>query len=314
LILIITNRNDYTTDFVISRLMKYGVNFTRFNTEDFPFDATISLSKEGKRLELRKSNRRIDLSEVHSVWYRRPNLPAFPSELDEDSRDFVSRESREFLMGLWRSLPCLWVNHPDKIRLSENKIEQLQRASQSGFLVPDTVVTNDPAVATDFYRSHNGRIIGKTLRQSYATLGSAQYVIYTNPILEEHLVFIDSVRFSPVIFQELVGKASDIRVTIVESEVFATEIHSQESDDTHIDWRRDTLQSKHTIYRLPEDVEDQCLKLVESYGLTFGAIDLIRTPGGQHVFLELNPNGQWAWLEAMTGQAISDKLIEVLKS
>ena len=37
--------------------------------------------------------------------------------------------------------------------------------------------------------------------------------------------------------------------------------------------------------------------LVRALGLVYGAADLIRTPDGEHVFLELNPGGEWGMLE-----------------
>ena len=312
MILIVTNRTDYTADFLILRLQKLAIPYVRFNTEDFPFYATASTHWKQDRIRLQKSESTIELSKVKSVWYRRPESPSFPDDFDIDARDFAGRESREFLLGLWRCLPCLWVNHPDSIRLAENKIEQLKRMTSMGLEIPGTVVTNDPELARQFYESNEGKVVAKTLRQSHGTLGDREYVIYTNPVFGDQLSVFQTVRYSPVIFQQRVEKASDIRVTVVGSDVFATEIHSQERDETRVDWRRDTLSLRHTVHRLPEHVEQQCLNLVRSYGLVFGALDLVKTPSSDYIFLELNPNGQWAWIESLTQQPISAKLIEVL--
>ncbi len=314
MILIVTNRSDYTADFVILRLNELGIQYVRFNTEDFPFNARVSLSLHEQQLELEKSSKRLNLSEVSSVWYRRPEGPFFPPDFDSGARDFVTRESRECLLGIWRTLTCLWVNNPDRIRLAENKVEQLTRMRNMGLAIPKTLITNDPEQAKKFYQDCNGNAVAKTLRQSHGKDGHQEYVIYTSALQNEHLSLFDTIRFSPVIFQERLQKSVDIRVTVVKSEVFATEIHSQEGAETQVDWRTDTLSLKHVVHKLPEHIEDQCLKLVKSYGLAFGAIDLVRTPNSGYVFLELNPNGQWAWIEAITQQPISMKLIEVLTS
>lgn len=311
MILIVTSRSDYTADYLVLRLNELQVPYVRFNTEDFPFDALSSLGSSQESIYLKKAARRVDLREIESVWYRRPEGPAFPTDFDYEARDFVNHECREFLLGMWRSLTCIWVNQPDKIRLSENKIEQLRRMKQMSMRVPETVITNDPSVVKDFRKNHRD-VIAKTLRQSHGTLGDREYVIYTNAVLDDHLELLETIRYSPVIFQEKVEKASDIRVTVVGSELFATEIHSQENSVTSLDWRRDTLSLKHTAHNLPDEIEKQCLNLVKSYGLVFGALDLVRTPSSEYVFLELNPNGQWAWIEALTHQPIGDKLIEVL--
>ncbi len=312
MILIATNRGDYTADFLILKFQERDIDYLRFNTEDFPFSTPASLTPEGGTVILEKAGKRFDLSEVTGVWYRRPEGPSFPADFDPQMHDFVNRECREFLQGIWRSINCSFVNHPDKIRLAENKIEQLGRMNKMGFQIPDTLVTNDPKAAMKFYDSHGGEIIAKTLRASHGQMGKQEYVIYTNSVSKEHLSLIDSVRLSPVIFQEKVKKMSDIRVTVVDHHVFSTEIFSQNSPSTEIDWRRDTLSLKHVPHSLPHQIERACINLVQAYGLVFGTLDLIRRESGDYVFLELNPNGQWAWIESLTGQPISDKLIEVL--
>jgi glutathione synthase/RimK-type ligase-like ATP-grasp enzyme len=181
-----------------------------------------------------------------------------------------------------------------------------------GLRIPKTIISNDPDSVRDFFQSNMGDIVAKTLRQSHGSFDGREYVIYTNPILESDLQRLESVKFAPVIFQERIEKASDIRVTVVGSDVFATEIHSQANSSTSVDWRRNTLSLRHTPHQLPAEIEERCLRLVESYGLVFGALDLIKTPSSEYVFLELNPNGQWAWIEVLTHQPITEKLIHVL--
>ena len=46
--------------------------------------------------------------------------------------------------------------------------------------------------------------------------------------------------------------------------------------------------------------------------LNYGAIDIIVTPDGRHVFLEINPVGEFFWLELRPGFAISDAIADVL--
>ena len=50
--------------------------------------------------------------------------------------------------------------------------------------------------------------------------------------------------------------------------------------------------------------------------LTGGAIDALlvglRTPDGRHVFLEINPAGEWEWIQATVGHPIADALADVL--
>ena len=53
---------------------------------------------------------------------------------------------------------------------------------------------------------------------------------------------------------------------------------------------------------------------MEGLGLRYGAIDMVFTPDGRYVFLEINPNGQYLWIEYQTGMPISDAICDLLMS
>ena len=63
---------------------------------------------------------------------------------------------------------------------------------------------------------------------------------------------------------------------------------------------------------IPKSIELKCIELVKRLELKFGAIDLIKDKNDNFVFLEINPNGQWAWIEMDTGLQISDAIIAEL--
>src|SRR5207249_2741324 len=111
--------------------------------------------------------------------------------------------------------------------------------------IPETVITNDPDVAGKFYDDHDGDIVAKTIRANQSRSEDKGWIIYTNRVLDEHLQLLDTVKLSPVIFQERLRKKSDIRVNVIGDQVFATEILSQEKESTQTDWRHDTLSLKH---------------------------------------------------------------------
>jgi glutathione synthase/RimK-type ligase-like ATP-grasp enzyme len=116
-----------------------------------------------------------------------------------------------------------------------------------------------------------------------------------------------------VIFQQYVPKRVELRVTVVGRRVFAAEIDSQASRSTRHDWRHyDDPNVQYRIHTLPPEMARACVRLVEALGLSFGAIDLIQTPEGKYVFLEINPNGQWGWIEDLTGLPISDAIADWL--
>jgi glutathione synthase/RimK-type ligase-like ATP-grasp enzyme len=126
-------------------------------------------------------------------------------------------------------------------------------------------------------------------------------------VLKEHLDEIESARLSPTIYQALIPKRYDVRVTIVGEQVFAAAIDSQSDPAAALDWRlTDNPALPHHTITLPDRLVRQLRHLMDSLGLTFGAIDLIQTPDGEFVFLEVNPSGQWLWLDSMLNLGISE--------
>jgi hypothetical protein len=127
-------------------------------------------------------------------------------------------------------------------------------------------------------------------------------VVYTSEVLDAGLFHPEQeqrLRCCLSLFQQKLPKQLEIRVTVVCREVFAAEIHSQISPKTRIDWRKyDIANTPHYPHQLPKDVEEKCLSLTRHFGLDFNTIDLILDPDGRYWFLEMNPNGLWAWIES----------------
>lgn len=118
----------------------------------------------------------------------------------------------------------------------------------------------------------------------------------------------------PMMFQEAVPKACELRLTIVGDRVFAASIDSQSLQRSKIDWRREGLQllDQWNKYDLPGEVETKLLHLMDRLDLNYGAIEIVVTPDGRYVFLEINPVGEFFWLEIHPGFAISDAIADVL--
>ena len=137
--------------------------------------------------------------------------------------------------------------------------------------------------------------------------------IYTHRVEEEHLQNLEGVRHVPCMFQERVEKKFELRITVVGKQIFTAEIHSQLSPRTRDDWRRYDLQNTpHRVHDLPPAIAESCFNLLSHYQLNFGAIDMIVTPDDRYVFLELNPNGQWLWIEHLTHMPITAAIADML--
>lgn len=302
MILIVTNREDQTADFLILELKKRKSDYVRFNTEDFPKNIVFQWKLINGVIEggLTFSKRQVKITEITSIWYRRPVLPRPASEIiDLEAQRFVVEESRTAIEGLWRTIECFWVSNPDNIRIAENKLYQLKKAAQVGFKVWPTVVTSDTNSAYAFYQECEGEIIYKPLRKGRLVRGDKQSFIFTNLIENESVDEFNNIKYAPCLLQKYIHKSIELRVTVIGEEVFAVAIESQKTPDALHDWRRAKNNLLHRIYKLPSDVEYKCKILVKKLGLEFGALDLIVTPDNEYVFVEINPNGQWAWIQQL---------------
>lgn len=317
MILIVTNEFDPTSDYVIEELNRRGASFERLNTEDFPMKVRCTIDINSSvltgNIDL-GSDRNMSLSDIDSVYYRRPKRFEIDPQLSfGEAREFALSESRAAIGGLWMALPCLWVNHPHRIRAAEFKIYQLRIAAELGFRTPRTLITNDPEEIRDFYEAHDRNVVAKPLRSGMIQYDDEALLIYTTPLRDDHLDLVEAVKYAPCLFQEYIPKKVEIRATVVGSRVFAAEIHSQSSERTKDDWRRyDLDNTPHVPRALPAQIDEQCVNMVRRLGLNFGAIDLIITPDDEYVFLEINPNGQWGWIEELTNLPICSAIADLL--
>ena len=318
MLLILTNAHDSHADAVIERLQQRDVPFFRCEPETFPSETALSLQYEDGRVikTLRNSDRVIDLDEVTCVWNRRPHKPRAASHLDANDTEFVNEECLHFIRGLWHLLEDRpWINpHVANIR-AHYKPLQLSIASKLGLTIPRTVITNHPETALAFVESCPEGVIYKPMTFSHFRLiGDDAQAIFTS--LVDPRTFADNleaVRQAPVLMQEHVKKADELRITVMNGSATAVAIDSQKERRTEVDWRRvglDVYDMPHRETTLPPSVERQLLTLVEELGLVFGCIDMIRKPDGQLVFLEINPNGQWLWLELVTHVPLVEKFVD----
>ena len=246
-----------------------------------------------------------DLREVRVMWWRRPQPFVLSDDLAaRDDRVFAVGECQAAVSGLWACLDATWVNDPDRDTAASRKMWQLKLAQELGLRVPRTCITSDPDVARAFIASEPGRVIFKPFG------GTPETWRETRPIRPVDLPLLDHVRFAPVIFQQAIEGGCDIRVTIAGDTLFAAAIQAR-SEDTAFDFRIDP-QAPMQPHDLPAPVRTRLLALMARLGLRYGAVDLRLDPDGEHVFLEINPAGQWLFVEYGTGQPISAAVAALL--
>jgi hypothetical protein len=318
-LLIITSTTDVGSDYVVHRLHDRDLRFVRLNTNEYPsrFDVSLRVADGYSDLTIMHEDGSIRSEDITGVIFRRPVVPPVTEGVTEQDAAFVEREHLELLRSLWRSIPQhLWLNHPNSLWLARNKYEQLQRASSMGLHIPETLVTSNPGTIQSFGREVGWPLVAKAVKHGFDFRSEGARLAVTRKISAADLDDIESCARSPMIVQQLVHKAVDLRITVVGDNVFSAAIHSQDAPETSTDWRAvhalGGLDLEHTRHDLPEDIEEACIELARSYGLGFSAIDMAQARDGQYFFFEMNPNGEWVWIEQRLGYQICDTIIDRL--
>ena len=314
-VLLISSKTDLTTDFIVTKLTESGINFYRFNTEELGVSVSILIDfDEEKYIVFDKVlNLEIDLKGFSAVYYRRPEIPKFDiTNLSTGEKDFLRSELLYSLEGIYKLLQnAYWISPLYSIREAENKIFQLELAKSLGFQIPPSLITTIPKKAEDFYDKHDRNCIIKPIKTGLIEDANEPKVVFTSK-LQDFNQNSNRIQSFPTYFQKVIEKKADIRVTVVGDAIFPALIHSQEVVESQIDWRKSEIPLKYSRIDLPTDLRNMCILLLKSLKLRFGAIDFILDKNGEYVFLEINPNGQWAWIERQLEYDISGTIVKLL--
>ncbi|MEM7065805.1 MAG: MvdD family ATP-grasp ribosomal peptide maturase [Cyanobacteria bacterium P01_B01_bin.77] len=317
-VLIITHSNDNGSILkVMSAIHDQGGKTFRFNTDQFPTALKLELSCNNrvKGGILTTDQGTLDLSTVSSVWYRRFRIGQnLPSKMEPQLRNASIQEARRTIQGMLASLDVFHLDPVVNIRRAEHKQLQLQVAHEVGLEIPDTLITNDPATVRKFSQTYEQGVISKMMTSFAVHEDGKEKVVFTNPLSSQDLEELEGLQFCPMTFQENIPKALELRVTVVGKTVFAAAIDSQRLEKSRADWRREgvTLLNDWTPYALPMEIKEKLLALMERLHLNYGAIDIILTPDNKYVFLEVNPCGEFFWLDLLPKLSISQAIAQLL--
>jgi glutathione synthase/RimK-type ligase-like ATP-grasp enzyme len=318
-VLVVTHGVDDHAPLVRTELDQLGVEVAWFDTDNYRHanDLTFAVDSGLPVVHLRIGGREYCGDVFTAILYRHVRLPVAPHIVDREARRMAESELRWTLEGTLLALePALWVNHPHANRLARSKLLQLRLATRLGFAVPDTRVTADPQEICRQYQAWDGRMVAKLVGgQIVGTTVDSQYVVYTTLITEEDLQNDEALSACPAIYQRLVDKRHDLRVTVVGDEVFTCRINSRQHEVGRVDWR---VAGYTALDLQPCDLDaavaNRCRALTRALGLEIAGIDLIVTPEGETVFLEINAAGQWAWVQEATGLPIAASIARRLVS
>lgn len=279
---------------------EHDIEPVRVDTSIFPSTTgSFLLSDRGTRSTFGPD----DLGGARSVWWRRSPPSTVPQGVNRSHNEYRQAECDGFVEGLLWALPAFWVNDPGAERVASRKLVQLTAARESGLTVPTTLVTNDPCQATAF-AADRGRVVYKRTGTSRAEFAE------TRLLGAEDLARLGTIRASPTTFQDYVEAEADLRVVWTPYETRTVRIDSQ-SGAGWLDSRLDTSVD-FTEVDLDPDVDAALARCMKRLGLVFGVVDLRLGVDGRTYFLEVNPQGQFAYLEFKSGSPMFSALARLL--
>lgn len=312
MLLILTNSQDATADYLIPVLQEAGISHFRLDTDTLI--ARSSASFRPRQPLLVVAGTPIQPDQITHIWYRRPE--ALKDERFNNCPEgrFALSEWSEAVEGVLSHVQReRWMNHPSSNASASHKLEQLTTALSLGFTIPDTLLTQDADDARAFYHQHDGQVIVKPMSNGYVERPKGvDSLIYTNRLSDEDLASLDDLSQCPTLFQHCIAKASDVRITVVDHAIHAVCLRATDADGhQRCDIRRNNMSDvAYSDIELPDHVSSLVRRLVDHYGLRFAAIDMVVDLEQQWHFLEVNPNGQWAWLDIAGATNIARSFVE----
>ncbi|MBD2440609.1 MvdC family ATP-grasp ribosomal peptide maturase [Nostoc sp. FACHB-110] len=319
-VLLISHSGDFfTIDRVAEALSKKGAQPFRLDTDKFPLEVqlTAHFDKNKSYHTIEYNNQSISTQQVQAVWTRRIWEPNLGEELAPKFREACIKESKATLNGFWDSLKeATWVDNLERIDYAGNKLRQLRVASEVGFTIPQTLVTNKAEAAREFFKQVNGKMVSKLLTTlSYSMEANSSFFLYTSTVKEEDLQDAESLRYCPMVFQEQIPKQQELRVAYVNGNVFVGALNADVYAAAKADWRKPGVEvGAWQHHQVPDEFVCRLQAFMGKFGLLFGSLDFILTPSGEYVFLENNPVGEWGMLEKDLDLPISDAIADALLS
>ena len=294
MLLILTSTSDLAADFLIVRLLERGLPYMRFDSERHEsLDSTFEVSDGSVARALRSGDKQADLSAIRAVWYRRSIAPMPSQEIEQSQQRFAGGELAHYWRGLFLDDQVRWVNPMDRVWVGEHKLYQLRLARSLGLTIPKSLVSRrNDALAS--FATTVGHVICKPIYHGLFVEPRARYSAYTHRVSATDFPS-GVIQPCPVFLQEEITRVADVRITLIGQASFSVRIRAEGQD--YVDWRPSGLALSYSLDPTPDAVLDRCRAMMERLGLLYAAFDFIVTPGDEYVFLEVNPTGEWAWLE-----------------
>lgn len=296
-VLIITSSIDNTVDYIMNNYDGVA-EFYRLDVDMFPkYEIVLGGSRQWV---ISCDEWSLEKKELHSIYYRKPRLPNL-DEYSDAYKGMIAKDIISLINGMVDDFQGRVLTKPYILRKTENKAFQLLYAEKKGLFIPKSFVGNSNRRAKDFF---NKKSIIKPLTTGKIAVGNVVELYHTSYLGASD----EDISLTPVYFQEYINKQYEVRMTYIDGCFFTVRIDSEDK----LDWRRNYRGLKYEIIDCPPNISGQCKGLLKDFRLNYGAFDFIVDENDRWCFLEINPNGQWLWLEHELQMPISEKIIGYL--
>ncbi|NOT39149.1 MAG: hypothetical protein HOP13_01515 [Alphaproteobacteria bacterium] len=304
---IVTRANDFHAFAIADRLHTHGIESVIVETDALSGQAGMSWrpGSDSAQFALRdRVGATVRPADLDVVWWRRlTGEPRIPGNVaDPAARDLIARDCRATLTGGFAtSFAGRWVSHPEHTRAAEFKLVQLQAAAALDLRLPQTLVSQDPAEIRSFFKGLDGVIVKPVA-------GTPLTPLLTGRVSEEMLADDDALALTPAIYQHLIEGERHLRVCVFGDEIYAARLTSE-----RLDWRY-PLDVGCERVTLERELGRKLCAFLRALNLRMGIFDLKEATSGEPVFLEVNPQGQFLFLEGLCGMPLTDAFTDFMKS
>lgn len=318
MVIIFSSEDDYSTNEVIDWLRFYEVEYRRYTYDNPLLVERLTVENDQTSLEFSVANERFDFSAIKSIWYRRSQLSILTFEFVSDSGYFdrlidnqLIKESQAIHEVVWDLLRSKSINSELDNRL--NKLRVLRSASKYAIPTPSSLITSSRMELKRF-KQKKVCIVTKNISPGVFIFTNEYNLTSLTMFVTDEMIEALDETFSPILVQEYINKAFEVRSFYLKGEFYSSAIFSQADEQTMVDFRNYNHDKPNRTppYKLPLEFENKLRSFMNHLGLNSGSIDIIVDTSGRHIFLEVNPIGQFKQVSYPCNYNLESKVAKLL--